>query len=191
MPKTKVLNAARVVDILDMDDATDVVARATANNNLEVLHRFAAKEVTSGGRVKAMTDVFDQFGNVRDNTARNISFNDTNLLSGKKTLQELLEKLNYDIGRGMHGAGTGVVSRLAIFIAEIPPVSPLDGDLWFNPTLGELSSWYVDIDSAAWVVVAGDGQGAPGDAGPGGPTGPVGSTGPAGIGAASMDQGRY
>jgi hypothetical protein len=37
-------------------------------------------------------------------------------------------------------------------VSELPPPDPVQGDAWFSSTLGELYIYYVDADSAQWVV---------------------------------------
>lgn len=96
-------------------------------------------------------------------------------------------------------------STNATYVSDTAPTSPMQGDLWFNSSTGQLCAYYIDGTSSQWVVLSGPlgptgPTGAvsttPGPtgptgaastvAGPTGPTGPTGGTGPTGpTGAAS------
>lgn len=74
------------------------------------------------------------------------------------------------------GSGQAIV-----FIGDVPPVAPIDGQFWWDSSAGLLYIWYRDVDSAAWVIAMPQP-----DAGPPGPVGPKGDVGPPGpIGPAS------
>lgn len=90
---------------------------------------------------------------------------------------------------GGGGGGTSVI------VSPTPPVSPHQGDLWFDEIGGQTYIWYDDPsgDPGQWVItvtappgpqgpqgVPGTPGGPAGPQGPAGPAGPTGATGPAG-----------
>lgn len=73
---------------------------------------------------------------------------------------------------------TGPTGSALVSISETAPVSPNEGDAWFNSSLSSMAIWYVDSDGGQWIEAGNVG----GPAGPTGPTGPnaqVSSTEPA------------
>lgn len=70
-------------------------------------------------------------------------------------------------------------------VSPTPPLSPVNGDLWYNDVNGFLFVWFVDIDGGQWVVANPYGgppglQGAPGTNGTNGTDGAPGPQGPPG-----------
>lgn len=71
------------------------------------------------------------------------------------------------------------------------PTSPINGNLWWNPTTGHLSIW-VQPDptvAGAWQVIGGGSQGPQGIPGPVGPVGPQGPQGSQGLTGSQGPQG--
>ena len=160
MPGTKSLNASRHVDLIDLEDATDVVARATGNNDREILHKARASTLLSKGEVRAGTDVFDQYGNVRNTIALSIKFDNKVLKIPATNIQDALNALGLEIhkiGRTVH-------------VGNLPPPNPIQGDLWFDTNSADLLLYYDDqsgAPSAQWLVMSTGG--ADGRRGPPGP----------------------
>jgi Collagen triple helix repeat (20 copies) len=64
------------------------------------------------------------------------------------------------------------------FVGDDAPISPVDGQLWWESDSGNLMIWYYDGNSRQWVSA--NSPGPPGPAGPQGNPGPQGSPGPQG-----------
>lgn len=63
------------------------------------------------------------------------------------------------------GANSG--SGYATFVSDSAPLSPSQGDLWFNSETFDLSLWYSDGSDAAWIKLSGlSGNTVPGSAAP-------------------------
>lgn len=58
-------------------------------------------------------------------------------------------------------------------IADVPPVNPLEGDLWWSTITGQQSVWFDDGSTTQWVV---SNWGPPSVEGPEGPPGPPGTS---------------
>lgn len=76
-----------------------------------------------------------------------------------------------------------------IFFGDTPPANPVPGMLWWDSRSGQLFIWYVDSNSAAWVVAINLGTAGPqGEVGPQGEQGIEGPVGPVGpMGAVTID----
>lgn len=96
---------------------------------------------------------------------------------------------NLDIGGGAKGDvlstdGTGALSWTTGGGVTIgaAPTQPFAGQLWWDSVSGQLFVWFVDINSAQWVIATNTGgegpQGAMGPPGPAGAQGPAGPQGP-------------
>ena len=88
-----------------------------------------------------------------------------------------------------------------IYFGDTPPANPVPGLLWWHSGSGQLFIWYVDPNSAAWVVAVNLGttgpqgaqgiQGETGDTGATGPTGPQGPTAPQWVAPNRVDNGDF
>lgn len=68
-----------------------------------------------------------------------------------------------------------------VFVSDIAPGAPTNGDLWWNSTTGELLVWYTGLSGSQWVIANTGIQGQQGPEGPIGPPGPnvfIGTTAP-------------
>jgi hypothetical protein len=60
------------------------------------------------------------------------------------------------VGTANSATAAGSISTITVempivTISDTPPVSPFNGDLWWNSSIGDLRIWYQDPDSAQWV----------------------------------------
>lgn len=69
---------------------------------------------------------------------------------------------------GNDGADGADGTNHTVYASDTPPVSPADGDTWFNTTEGAYYFYYNDGTSSQWVAISGP-------QGPEGPQGPAGS----------------
>jgi hypothetical protein len=75
-----------------------------------------------------------------------------------------------------------------VTVSDIPPASPVAGQLWWDSVGGQMYVWVTDANSSQWVPASNSGgtgpvgpQGPIGLTGPQGPTGLTGPTGPQGL----------
>jgi hypothetical protein len=102
-------------------------------------------------------------------------------------------KLIFDASTGGGGGSASVT------VADTPPANPNSGDLWFDSVGTQLYVWYIDPNTAQWVVAINQGgetgpagpPGPPGADGVQGPPGADGAPGPAGPTAVSTDPNNY
>ena len=47
----------------------------------------------------------------------------------------------------------GVETYAPVYIGTFPPLSPINGDLWWNSATGNMCVYYTDADSSQWVNV--------------------------------------
>jgi hypothetical protein len=85
-----------------------------------------------------------------------------------------------EIGAGGSGSGTGFTSSID------PPVSPVEGDEWFDEDAGILYTYVADGNTSQWIEL---GPKIYGPQGATGPAGPVGATGVIGISGATGVEG--
>lgn len=43
--------------------------------------------------------------------------------------------------------------RVTVFMSPTPPLSPANGELWFDTERGKLMIFYVDVDSGQWLQI--------------------------------------
>jgi len=91
---------------------------------------------------------------------------------------------DYDNAQWIQIAGPNSVGAAggSLTIATSAPSTPVDGDLWYDPTEGFTYIYYRDVDSSQWVQFGLNRNGAPGEPGADGSPGADGADGNDGVG---------